>query len=91
MLQLIPCTSLAARPGSVSLAWLVPANTSISPDVTSRMCTITGPAGLASPAADPAGRAGRRGGRWRGDGSGDGARGQAGPGQPGRPTDDRPP
>src|SRR5215472_9735171 len=50
MLQLIPRTSLAARAGSVSRAWLVPANTSISPDVTSRTCTITGPAGLASSA-----------------------------------------
>ena len=54
MLQLIPRASLAARPGSVSLAWLVPANTSISPDLTSRMCTITGSRRLAS----LAGRAG---------------------------------
>lgn len=58
MLQLIPRASLAARPGSVSLAWLVPANTSISPDLTSRMCTITGSRRLASLAACPAGRAG---------------------------------
>src|SRR5215469_9085497 len=55
MLQLTPRTSRAARPGSVSRAWLVPANTSISPEVTSRTCTITGPAGLMPP---PAGRAG---------------------------------
>jgi hypothetical protein len=58
MLQLIPRTSLAARPGSVSLAWLIPANTSISPELTSRMCTITGWPRLASPVAGPAGRAG---------------------------------
>ena len=58
MLQPIPRTSLAARPGSVSLAWLVPANTSISPDLTSRMCTITGSPRLAPFVACPAGRAG---------------------------------
>src|SRR5580704_11088719 len=42
---LIARTIRAARSLSRRLVWLVPENTSMSPDLASRTCTTTGPAG----------------------------------------------
>src|ERR1700733_5483544 len=62
----------AARSLSRSRVWLVPENTSMSPDLASRTCTMIGPAGvLASPwAFGWAGRRGRAGGARAGVGGG---------------------